>query len=129
VLAKHGLPFAVDAEAQLASVDRLDAGEWAVLLPAHGEPVRGDARAALCRANRDAILRGLEATLSATAEPAETGTVVAVVAQSLGLRLADFVRYHLVRTTILAYLSHWLARGRVLASVRAGRLWWARAGA
>lgn len=124
VLARHGLPFASDATAQLAAIERVRDGGWDLVLPAHGEPARAAAIAELCDANRAAVTRGLDMALAATRVPSDTETVVAVVSQSLGLRLESLGLYALIRTTVTAYLSHWLSAGRVAYALAGNRLLW-----
>jgi glyoxylase-like metal-dependent hydrolase (beta-lactamase superfamily II) len=124
VLARHGLPFTSDATAQLAAIERVRDGGWDLVLPAHGEPAPAPDVAALCDANRAAVTRGLDMALAATRVPSDTETVVAVVSQSLGLRLETLGLYALIRTTVMAYLSHWLAAGRVAYALSGNRLLW-----
>ena len=124
VLAKYGLPFASDVGAQLASIETVREGRWQTVLPAHGEPTPRAELDALCNVNRNAIHRGLDLTLAAAAGPVETETVVSVVSTSLGLALTTLAVYHLLKTTVMAYLSHWLAAGRLRAAMRGNRMWW-----
>ena len=125
VLAKHGVPFLVDADRMWTSLQRLDDYSPAWYVPGHGDAV-GDARDDTFSANAAALslafewlgerLRGV---------PAGTEDLLVEFARAVGMRLTDPATYVLNRATLLGFLSAMERRGDVRVVIESGRWLWA----
>lgn len=126
-LAKHPIPYLVDAGRMLESLERvreLDAG-WFV--PGHGPAVRAGAELGeVLEANAAAIRRLLEWAAERLRQgPAGTEDLLAEIGAALGVAMTDPVAYVLNRTALLGVLATLEREGAVRAEVRDGRWWWA----
>lgn len=127
-LAKHGIPFLVDAGRMRRSLDRLaetEGAEW--LVPGHGDAL--DDPGATLSANAaalDSAFEWLEGRIRTG--PAGTEDLLVEFATRFGLRLADPSSWVLNRTAMLGFLSAMEREGVVSVELEAGRwLWVARA--
>src|SRR5262245_34814635 len=75
ILHKHGIPYAHDVGAQLASLGRIAARGEHFFLPGHGVLVGRDALEEVLAANQAAIERSSELVRAALAEPGDLPTV------------------------------------------------------
>lgn len=123
-LARHGVPFLVDARRMWASLQHLDdyAPEWYV--PGHGEPV-GDTRDATFSANFAALGLAFE-WLGERLRAGAAGTEELLVefALAMGMRLTDPATYVLNRTTLLGFLAAMERDGSVRVVIEGGRWLW-----
>ncbi|ABU59066.1 MBL fold metallo-hydrolase [Roseiflexus castenholzii] len=124
VLAKHGIPYAHDVAAQIASLERLAARGERFFLPGHGElTLRSDLEATL-RANRDAVERALSAVGDALAEPGDTFAVARRVQKALGLTIAGLPQYAIFVSAVAAHLAYLEIHGDATLSVTdQGAVW------
>lgn len=125
VLEKHRSPFTHDVAAHRATLAWLRTAPYRCFVPAHGEPVEDVGP--LVEANLAALDRTTAATLEALAEPADSATVVARVAERLGFAAAGLPQHFLFQSLVHAHLGHLLERGEALAEPAGGRLLWRRA--
>jgi glyoxylase-like metal-dependent hydrolase (beta-lactamase superfamily II) len=123
-LEKHGIPFCVDLDEALRSLDAIERTPAAWYAPGHGPALREPA--AVIAANRRRLERIRELCLEALAQPAEVGAVVRHVAGSLGAALRDPLSYLLGQTTVLAGLASCQRAGLACAEVCDNRLVWRR---
>jgi glyoxylase-like metal-dependent hydrolase (beta-lactamase superfamily II) len=106
ILQKHGIPYAHDVGAQLASLDRLAARAEMFYLPGHGDLIARDA---------------LEEAL---AEPGELTAVARRVQAALGLSLAGIPQYAIFVSAVAAHLSYLEAQGQARVELAdAGMVW------
>jgi glyoxylase-like metal-dependent hydrolase (beta-lactamase superfamily II) len=122
-LAKHRIPYLVNAGAARGSLERLRGGEYGWHVPGHGEALR-DAGPTI-----DANLRVIERTEGwigerLRAEPAGTEALLAEWAEAFGVRLADPTGWVLARATLLGYLGALERRGDARVTIDAGRWLW-----
>lgn len=129
-LQKHKIPFCVDMNETLATLERLPGLPYAHFAPGHGPAYKaGDGIAQACAANRERLEKIREQVYAALEEPQETSPLVRRVADHFGLRLEMATAYFLTRTTILAALSSLEQAGDVTVVMRDNRLLWRRQGA
>lgn len=127
-LAKHGIPFLVDAGRMRRSLDRLsetEGAEW--LVPGHGD-VLDDPGATL-----DANAAALDSAFDwlggrLRTSPAVTEDLLVEFATRFGLRLTDPSSWVLNRTAMLGFLSAMEREGEVAVELEAGRWLWAARG-
>jgi glyoxylase-like metal-dependent hydrolase (beta-lactamase superfamily II) len=112
VLARHGIPYAHDVQAQLASLDALAATDYATYLPAHGTLLTRAELPAVLAANRAAIERGMAAVLAALAEPGSVEAVVARTLTSIGHSVAGLPQYAIFASVVAAHLTELERQGR-----------------
>lgn len=122
ILKKYGIPFTADVAQQLESIERLRNTDYAVYLPAHGEPT--DDIDALADENRAAIEQSAEAVYLACSPAAELSEILARVADLLDLDFPNIPRFYLMQTTIAAYLAYLTQQERVAPWLEDNRLWW-----
>jgi len=126
-LQKHKVPFCVDMDETLATLERLPGLPYARFAPGHGPAYdAGEGFADICAANRERLEEIRALVYGALEEPQETPALLRHVADHFGLRLEAAVLYLLTRTTILAALSSLERAGRVSAVVEDNRLLWQR---
>jgi glyoxylase-like metal-dependent hydrolase (beta-lactamase superfamily II) len=124
VLEKHGIPYAHDVGAQLASLAAIAARDDAFFLPGHGALLpRGELEGAL-EANREAVERSSEAVMAALDQPGGLDAVAQRVASRLGLTLAGIPQYAIFASAVSAHLTHLEAQGRALLLLEENRLLW-----
>jgi glyoxylase-like metal-dependent hydrolase (beta-lactamase superfamily II) len=111
ILQKHGIPYAHDVGAQLASLDRLAARGDLFFLPGHGELTTRDALEEILAANQAAIARGARLVREALAEPGELHAVARRVQRALGLSLFAIPQYAIFVSAVAAHLAHLEAQG------------------
>ncbi len=125
VAARHPLLFAHDVRAQADAAALVGDDGARLAIPGHGEP---DTPAALAQATLAAIDRGhaaIRAALEAHEGAGATTTqVLRHVAQALGASTDDLARWHLLHTTVSAYLSAARARGTCQPRIVDGALRW-----
>lgn len=124
ILHKHGIPFYVDVE---QTVDTLNAlltldEKYACFVPGHGEAVAEIASWAKENATRLAEIR--QAVAASLAETDDLGSILQRTAARLGLQIPNPVVYTLTQTTILACLSALQKAGSATVRVVDNRLCW-----
>lgn len=124
-LAKHGVPFLVDADRMWTSLQHLDDYAPAWYVPGHGDAV-GDVRDDTFSANAAALSLAFE-WLGERLRAVPTGTEDLLVefAHAVGLRLTDPASYVLNRTTLLGFLSAMERGGGAQVLLEGGRWLWA----
>ncbi|MCS6939145.1 MAG: MBL fold metallo-hydrolase [Roseiflexus sp.] len=124
VLAKHGIPYAHDVAAQIASLERLAMRDERFFLPGHGTLTpRSDLNATI-QANRHAIERASRAVRDALAEPGDILTIARRVQQALGLTIAGLPQYAIFVSAVAAHLSYLEAQGgATLVMTSEGAVW------
>lgn len=128
-LAKHPIPYLVDAGRTLESLERLRHVEAAWFVPGHGPAVEvGPELVAVLDANAAAVRRLLHwAADRLRRGPAGTEDLLAELAAQRGAAMGEPVAYVLNRTALLGVLATLEREGAVRAEVRDGRWWWAAA--
>jgi glyoxylase-like metal-dependent hydrolase (beta-lactamase superfamily II) len=126
-LQKHKIPFCVDIDEALSTLERLPGLPYACFAPGHGPAYpAGEEFAAICAANQERLDEIRALVYGALEEPQETGTLLRHVADHFGLRLEAAALYLLTQTSILAALSSLERAGRVKTAVEDNRLLWRR---
>lgn len=124
ILQKHGIPYAHDVGAQLASLDRLAARADRFYLPGHGDLTARDALEEILAANQAAITRSTKLVRDALAEPGELTTVARRVQHALRLSLAGIPQYTIFVSAVAAHLSYLEAQGHAQVALEdAGMVW------
>ncbi|HEX2190748.1 MAG TPA: MBL fold metallo-hydrolase [Longimicrobiaceae bacterium] len=126
-LAKHGVPFLVDAGRTWESIQHLDDYAPAWYVPGHGEAL-GDIRDDTFSANFASLSLAFEwLGERLRGEPAGTEDLLVEFAPAMGMRLSDAATYVLNRTTLLGFLSAMTRNQAVEFVIDGGRwLWMAR---
>ncbi|ADU50370.1 beta-lactamase domain-containing protein [Thermaerobacter marianensis DSM 12885] len=126
-LAKHPIPYLVDAGRMLESLERVREVDAGWFVPGHGPAVRAGAELGeVLEANAAAIRRLLEWAAERLRQgPAGTEDLLAEMGAALGVAMTDPVAYVLNRTALLGVLATLEREGAVRAEVRDGRWWWA----
>lgn len=124
VLAKYGIPYAHDVNAQAASFDviaQVDASTW---IPGHGELTPRVALAATLARNQQAVQHSKELVVRACESPRSLQEVVATVQQMLGVQSSALAQYAVFASGISAYLAALHADGRVTVTLSDGGPVW-----
>lgn len=123
-LAKHGIPFLVDARRMRRSLDTLGEMEADWLVPGHGPAL--DDPAATLEANAAALDSGFE-WLGGRLRVSPVGTEDLLVefGERFGLRLADPSSWVLNRTAMLGFLASMERAGEAAVLLEGGRWLWA----
>ena len=124
VLEKHGIPYAHDVGAQLASFAAIAGRDDAFFLPGHGELVPRTELEDVLDANRVAVERSADAVLAALEAPGDLGAVAQRVAAGLGLTLAGIPQYAIFASAVSAHLTYLEAQGRARLVLEENRLRW-----
>jgi glyoxylase-like metal-dependent hydrolase (beta-lactamase superfamily II) len=135
VVAKHGILFAYDVAAQLASFERLATRSEAWFLPGHGTLTPRNALPEALDANRRATLEAGDLLLAALAEPgshdAVTARVYRLLAERAGRPAAEqsvaamgIPQYAVFAGAVAAHLSYLEAAGRVRVELDSSGLIW-----
>lgn len=112
ILEKHGIPYAHNVQAQLASFDGiLQRGEQ-YFLPGHGDLLVRETLADVITMNRSAVERSSQIVFTALAEPGDVFTVARRVQQALELKLAGIPHFVIFVSAVAAHLTYLEAQGR-----------------
>jgi glyoxylase-like metal-dependent hydrolase (beta-lactamase superfamily II) len=124
VLAKYGVPYAHDVNAQIASltqVGQLDVTHW---IPGHGVLTGHDTIADTLAINHQAIATSKTMVTAACGSGASLQQVVATVQRELGVTSSAMAQYAVFASGISAYLSALHADGVVTVELGAdGPMW------
>jgi len=124
VLSKHGIPYAHDVAAQLASLERLAMRKERFFLPGHGALTPQNELDAAIRSNRLAIERAMHTVRDALVEPGDTLTVARRVQRALGLTITGLPQYAIFVSAVAAHLSHLASTGAaMLVMTDEGAVW------
>ena len=126
-LRKHKVPFCVDLDQTIDTLEQLPELPFAQFAPGHG-PVygAGDEIETACRANRERLEEIRSWVYKLLDAPKETATLVQQVAEGYKLRIKSATAVYLTRATILAALSSLEQAGEIEATVEDNRLRWRR---
>jgi glyoxylase-like metal-dependent hydrolase (beta-lactamase superfamily II) len=122
VLAKHGIPFMVDVDAWLRTLDevaRLD-GRYVAFVPGHGPSVPAIGEWAGENAARLRKIRGLVA--EAAGQSGDLGGVIEHCADRLGMAMGNLTTYLLAQTAVLACIASLQAAGEVKLNIQSNSL-------
>jgi glyoxylase-like metal-dependent hydrolase (beta-lactamase superfamily II) len=124
VLYKHGIPFYVDIDQTLATLDALGTldGIYTAFVPGHGPAVPQIAPWVAENAGRLVEIR--QAIADALAQTGDVGEIVRLAANRFGLAIPNPVIYWLTQTTVLACLASLQRAGRASVQVLENRLIW-----
>ena len=124
ILHKHGIPFYVDVDQTLASLDALAAldGAYAAFVPGHGPAV--PQIAAWAAGNTARLVEIREAVARALAETDDVGQIIRRTASHFGMTIPNPVIYWLTQTTVLACLASLQRAGRAGVRVVDNALVW-----
>ncbi len=124
VLAKHGVPYAHDIAAQLASLERLAARDDAWFLPGHGPLVAHEDMQAMLAVNRAAITQSSTSVLRALRQPGTLDAITGRVLRALGQDLAGIPQYVIFAGAIAAHLTYLEQQGLVQAVLEESGITW-----
>ena len=120
---KYGIGFLWDVGESLRTLETVKTLQAARFIPSHA-PVTSDI-APLAQKNIDAVFRAGKVVCAACGEGADLDTILAQVFTVYGLTM-NAQQYALIGATVRSYLSWLMAEGRVSASVKENRMYWAR---
>ncbi len=135
VLARHGVPYAHDVAAQLASLERLaarcsppcgrgDRGRDIWFLPGHGPLVACEDMPAMLASNRAAITQSSSSVLRALHQPGTLDVITGRVLRALGQELAGIPQYVIFAGAIAAHLTYLEQQGLVQAVLEEQGITW-----
>ncbi|MEM8530538.1 MAG: MBL fold metallo-hydrolase [Chloroflexota bacterium] len=113
ILEKHGIPYAHNVQAQLASFDSILRRGEQYFLPGHGDLLIRESLAEVIVMNRSTVERSSQIVSTALAEPGDVFTVARRVQQILGLELAGIPHFVIFVSAVAAHLSYLEAQGQV----------------
>jgi len=124
ILQKHGIPYAQDVGAQLASLGRLAARNELYFLPGHGDLTPRDQLEELLAVNQAAIEHASATVRAALAEPGDLLAVARRVRAALGLQLAAIPQYAIFVSAVSAHLGYLAQQGQAqLVLGEEGMIW------
>lgn len=126
VLDKHGIPFYVDVDQALASLETLVRLPYRLFAQGHGDAYAAEALPAAVDYNAQRIRRLRDLALAAIAEPRTDAEVLASVADALGIAISQPAIYYLMRTTVHACLASLRQSGLAELTLEGNRLLWRR---
>lgn len=124
VLARHGVPYAHDIAAQLASLERLAVRDDAWFLPGHGPLVAHEDMPAMLAGNRAAITQSSSSVLRALRQPGTLDVITGRVLRALGQELAGIPQYVIFAGAIAAHLTYLQQQGLVQAVLEEQGITW-----
>lgn len=124
ILHKHGIPFYVDINQALATLEAVAAldGRYARFVPGHGPAV--EQIAPWCAENTARLVEIREAVAGALAESDDVAGIVYGTADRLGMTIPNPAIYWLTQTTIHACLAALQKAGRARVQMVENRLVW-----
>jgi glyoxylase-like metal-dependent hydrolase (beta-lactamase superfamily II) len=124
ILQKHGIPYAQDVGAQLASLDRLAARNERMFLPGHGDlTAQGDLEELLAL-NQAAINRSTDLVCAALGEPGDLYAIARRAREALDLNLIAIPQYAIFVSAVSAHLGYLAAQGRAQVELdERGMIW------
>lgn len=124
---KHKVPFCVDLDETVETLERLPGLGYDRFAPGHGPAYEaGEEIAQVCEVNRERLEAIRERVYEALDVPGETPALVRQVADRFGLKMTTATAYFLTRTTVLAALSSLERAGDVEAAMEENQLLWRR---
>lgn len=126
ILEKHKLPFLVDVQAALDSIELLRATNFSGYLPGHG-PYETQPEETL-RCNLDYHLRICERLEALLVDAMSIEELLERVCGELAIEISNLTSFVLYRTALLGYLAGLLRQERVSYQLSANRLLWQRTG-
>jgi glyoxylase-like metal-dependent hydrolase (beta-lactamase superfamily II) len=124
VLDKHIVPFMVDLDAWLETLERLPAFNYSHFCPGHGDAHNPAALTQAATHNAERLRAIRQQTLEATTSPATGEQVLQRVTNSLGLVMDNPTQYYLSHTTLLAALTSLHRAGNVNLEFKNNQLLW-----
>ncbi len=124
VLAKHGIPFCVDVDQTIETLNAV-AGlgdRYATVVPGHGLPTTSVG--GWCEANAERLREIRDVVAKVVHEATELPDIIQGVAGGLHIEIPDVVIYLLTQTTVLACLASLYRAGFIKPAVTANRLGW-----
>lgn len=126
VLDKYGIPFYVELDQALASLETLGRLPYRLFAQGHGDAYAAEALPAVLAYNAQRIRRLQALTLAAIAEPRTDAEVLASVADALEIAISQPAIYYLSRTTVHACLNSLRRAGQADLVLERNRLLWRR---
>lgn len=124
ILQKHGIPYAQDVAAQLASLHTLAARGERCYLPGHGELTPRDQLEELLAVNQAAIEHASATVHAALAQPGDLLAVARRVRAALGLNLTLIPQYAIFVSAVSAHLGYLAGQGAAhVALDEEGMIW------
>ncbi|MCL5289868.1 MAG: MBL fold metallo-hydrolase [Bacillota bacterium] len=124
LLEKHGIPYNVDIQAYLASLEMLGTLECEWYVPSHGEHSR-DITSDIGY-NRSKVINLIEQVESWLSQPMEAEELLAKLCSHLAVTAANPGIFFLYRTAVMAFLSYLYEQGRAKTMIQENRLLWYR---
>lgn len=123
-LQKHGIPYNVDIQGYLQSLDSvLSTGAlWTV--PGHGIALEDPS--GVLEENRKTVLDQVAAVLELVRKPSTLEEVLRRLAEGIGLTIGSPPLFFLYRTAVTAYLSFLHGKGEVVYYLEDNQLYWLR---
>ncbi|MBK9710100.1 MAG: MBL fold metallo-hydrolase [Kouleothrix sp.] len=124
ILHKHGIPYAHDVAAQLASLDRLAARGDGFFLPGHGDLTPRDQLEELLAVNQAAIEQSSRLAREALAEPGELHVVARRIQRAIGLSFIAIPQYAIFVSAVAAHLGYLEAQGQARVALEDDGMIW-----
>lgn len=122
LLEKHGIPYNVDIQEYLESLERLASLTCQWYVPSHGEPSQNITSD--IEYNRSKVVKLIERIESWLSEPWEAEELVAQLCSHLGVTAANPGLFFLYRTAVMAFLSYLYEQGCAKTTIQDNRLLW-----
>ena len=126
VLDKYGIPFYVDIDQTLATLESLPGLPYSLFAQGHGDAYDRSGLEDVLDYNMRRIESIRELVYDALDSPNDDSAVLKSVADAMGLRIEQPAIYYLTRTTIHACLNSLRQAGRADVALDANRLLWFR---
>ncbi len=122
-IAKHGVPFNVDIQAHLRTLDFL-AEQEAILVCAHGGMYMDAKR--IIATNRRRVHEIADAVLGSLESPCRTDEIARVTCEKFGVSIQAPSQYYLMKCAVSAVLTYLFNEGQLSMEVNHGTLLWSR---
>ncbi|MEW6243364.1 MAG: MBL fold metallo-hydrolase [Bacillota bacterium] len=122
-MAKHGVPFNVDIQAHLRTLDFL-AGQDITLVCAHGSIYRDPK--SIIAANRQRVYETADAVLQLLESPCKTDEIMRLTCEKFGVSIQAPSQYYLMKCAVSAILTYLFNQGQLSMAVEQGTLLWHR---
>lgn len=122
LLQKHGIPYNVNIQDHLQTLDLIKQTNCDWYVPSHGTPSTNISED--LEINRNTVLNLIQLLETWLCEPQECETLVSRLCSNLGVNAANPGLFYLYRTSVTAYLSYLFELGRAKTYMENSRLYW-----
>lgn len=123
-LKKHVIPYNVDVQDYLLSLEKVLSAGAAWTVPGHGQALEEPVET--IEENRKTVLHQVFAVLELVSRPATLEEIIRRLAGETGLSITSPSLFFLYRTTVTAYLSYLYGRGMVDCHLEDNSLYWVK---